>query len=203
MNRLWNRPRKTVVGVLRDALQTWRQREHWTMDTASDEIVKSYYNTGFDGVWLVEFQQHVPGKDAVRVMRTNNERFARWMDDQTKDSTLLPINLLPAVLQALPMDLRLQAASEILRPIGLDVSILHTVPVDTAVSSLMVALTKETGEGVTAFARVADRMTADTLQSAKIELEEAIASQRDALDHVNAMLAGSDQRCKENSRSGG
>jgi hypothetical protein len=188
MNGMRTRPHKTLIGVLRDAVHVWRQRERWTMEAAADEIVQHYYSTAFDGVWLIDFQQPTQGRDAVRVMKANCERIARWLDDQTKDTTLLPANLVPMLLQALPADLRLQVMVEVFSPLGVDVSLRAREDVTDCHAALMSALAKESGEGMAAFALIAERASHDDLTRVLIEMEESAAAHQEAISYVRQRL---------------
>jgi|GEM_PF-4081790 len=188
MKNLQVRPQETSIGVVRNALHAWRQRERWSMETLATVVVEHYYASGFDAVWLVEFQQPGPGSDAARVMKTNAERLARWLDDQTKDCTLLPLNLLPVLLSAMPADLRLQCAVELLLPVGLDVSLRGGELLKGSHASVLAGLAKEAGEGVAAFALLADRMGPQELKQALVELEESSQAHLQAVHHVRALL---------------
>jgi len=188
MQNLQIRPQETPIGAVRNALHVWRQRKRWSMETLAAEIVEHYYTSGFDGVWLVEFQQPLPGCDAARVMKTNAERLARWLDDQTKDSTLLPFNLLPVLLSVMPADLRLQCAVELLLPVGLDVSLRAGEAVQVSHACVLAGLAKEAGEGVAAFALLAERMGPHELKQALVELEESSQAHLHAVSHIRALL---------------
>lgn len=188
MNGMRQIPHKTWIGVVRDAVQLWRQRERWTMEAVADQIVAHYYESGADGVWLVEFQRITPGRDPMRTLKTNAERIARWLDDQTKDSSLLPANLLPVVLGALPMDLRLACVTEMMGPLGFDVAIAKLGIPDATHAALVAAAAKEAGEAVAAFSLLADGMSQPVLMRAKVELEEGRAALCDAINHVDGLL---------------
>lgn len=188
MQNLQFKPQETPIGALRNALHAWRQRERWSMETLATVVVEHYYASGFDRVWLVEFQQPGRGSDAARVMKTNAERLGRWLDDQTKDCTLLPFNLLPVLLSALPADLRLQCAVELLLPVGLDVSLRAGEVVQASHASVLACLAKEAGEGLAAFALLADQMGPQELKQALVELEESSQAHVRALGHIRALL---------------
>ncbi|POB00148.1 hypothetical protein C2134_02855 [Chromobacterium sinusclupearum] len=188
MNGMRHIPHKTWIGVVRDAVQLWRQRERWTLEAVADQIVAHYYESGADGVWLVEFQRTASGRDPMRALKTNAERVARWLDDQTKDTSLLPANLLPVVLGALPMDLRLACVTEMMGPLGFDVAIAKPGIPDATHAALVAAAAKEAGEAVAAFSLLADGMSQPVLMRAKVELEEGRAALCDAINHVDGLL---------------
>lgn len=188
MNGMRNRPHKTLIGVLRDAVHAWRQRERWSMESVTDEIVRQYYQHGLDVVWLIDFHRHVEGGDAMRVIKTNCDRISRWLDDQTKDTNLMSANFVPMLMQVLPADLRLQVMVEAFSPLGIDVSLRMPDEVTDSHAALMSALAKESGEGMAAFALIAERASHDDLTRVLIEMEESAAAHQEAIAYVRQRL---------------
>ncbi|BAK76771.1 hypothetical protein NH8B_1956 [Pseudogulbenkiania sp. NH8B] len=178
---------KTVIGVVRDHVDIWRKRAGLSLQAAAIEIVETYYRHGYDRVWPLDFHR---GADAYASAKANSERIWRWMDDQTKDSTLLPANFFQVVLLTLPMDLRLMCLSELAAPLGVAVSVLQAEEVQAAHSSVMATMAKESGEGIAAFALLAERMTLDQLRRTEAELAEGIAANQQALEFVRRRLSG-------------
>ncbi|WP_059286199.1 hypothetical protein [Aquitalea magnusonii] len=158
------------------------------MEVVANEIVQRYYQQGLDVVWLVDFHRHEPGGDVVRVMKTNCERITRWLDDQTKDTNLMSANFVPMLLQVMPPDLRLQVLVEAFTPLGIDVSLRMADEVTDSHAALMSALAKESGEGMAAFALLADRCTHDELTRALVEIEEGAAAHQDAAVFIRQRL---------------
>jgi hypothetical protein len=181
-------PHQTWIGVLRDQVAVWRQRERWSNETLAAEIVEAYYQLGFDGVWLIDFQRPGPCTDPVTVMKTNNQRLVRWLDDQSKDTSLLPSNMVPLLLMALPLDLRLSAAAEMLSRVGLSVGIRVTGSQTLAHAPLMTQLAREAGEGIAAFASLGEQQDMAQLKRTEVELEEAAAEVQRSLEFVRHQL---------------
>lgn len=184
-------PQKTVIGALRDALTEWRVRQRWSREAVADEVVKCYRAGAWDAIVGLEFQDTGSGaRDIVRAMGTNADRVWRWLDDQTKSSTLLPANLLPSVLAALPPDLRLRVLTEILAPVGIEASIAAIQEVTISHAEVMAEGAKECGEGLAAFALLGGRVRSDDLQRAEIEILEAQTALQKQLDFVRAQMKG-------------
>ncbi|AOY00118.1 hypothetical protein BJP62_06425 [Jeongeupia sp. USM3] len=130
-----------MIGAVRDALQLWAQREGWKHATLVQALVEVHYRDGLDRLTGVDFSRD---GDPARVMKTNAERVMRWLDDQTKDTTLMPANLLRTVMAALPLDLRHWLANELLAGVGLTVS-LQAEPDAIDLRELLVRVVKEGG----------------------------------------------------------
>ncbi len=188
MQSLRDRPHKTLIAVLRDAVTLWRQRQRWSVESAANEIVEHYYQSGFDYVWAVEFQRTDGGRNVLKAMKANGERLARWLDDQTKDTTLLPANLVPMVLSALPADLRLMCLSEIFEPLGMCIQLARLDEAPGSHTQLMSALAKENGEGMAAFALLAEQCSRDQLLATLKEIEESRAVTSAAADFIRQRL---------------
>lgn len=183
-------PHKTVISALRDAVAELRVRRRWSREAMADEIVTVYYRDGWDVVVGIDFQDTKPGaRDVARALETNADRIWRWLDDQTKSSTLLPLNLFPVVLAVLPADLRLRVLSEVLLPIGIEVSLPVTGELLADHTELTAAAAKESGEGIAAFARLAGPSTAAELRAAEVELVESLEANSAALTFVRQRLS--------------
>lgn len=182
-------PHTTWLGVLRDAVHAWRRREHWSVETVADELVQAYFKGGFESVQPVDFHRPGHGRDVMLCMKANCERISRWLDDQSKDKNLLNPNLMPWVLAALPLDLRLAAAGEMLARCGLSVGVLQHKEVDASHAALLTCLIRESGEGMVAFSQLDEQADLARLKRTEVELEESLAEQQRALDFVRNRLA--------------
>lgn len=180
---------KTVIGVIRDHVDMWRKRQGLSHQAAASELVSIYFQHRFDRVWPIDFRQ---SGDAYMATKANSERIWRWLDDQTKDSTLLPVNFVQVVLLALPADIRLMCVAEMLAPVAIS-PVLQVA--DTPAEShteLLVASARESGEAVAAMAGLSESTPVGELKRAQAEILQAIAAQQAALRHVEARLGVGD-----------
>lgn len=114
-----NDSQPTLISLIRGAVGEWRRREGWSRESVVDEIVKKHVEINGPATTGIVFDPHT--KDTFGRMKVNSDRVFRWLDDESKDCTLLPANFLPSILAALPSDLQLQCLGQILRPLGLEV----------------------------------------------------------------------------------
>lgn len=112
-------PQKTTVSIVCAAVEEWRQRERRTRESIALEIVEVHERINGPALTGIEFDSG--SKDTFRRAKVFAERIYRWLDDVTKDCTLLPTNFILSILAALPSDLQLQCLGQILRPLGLEV----------------------------------------------------------------------------------
>jgi hypothetical protein len=114
-----NESHKTLIGTIRTAVTEWRKREGWSRETVVQVIVDAHGQLDGPAVTDIRFEPNT--RDVFQIQKVNADRVFRWLDDEGKDTNLLPANFIQSILAALPMDLRLQVLGELLRPLGLDV----------------------------------------------------------------------------------
>lgn len=187
---------QTLIGIIRTAVTSWRKANNWSRETVAQEIVEAHER--IDGPTVTGITFDPPNKDAFSRAKVNGERIARWLDDETKDSTLLPANLLPSVLAALPMDMRLGVLNEILLPLGVEARVAPstTASADLNAAALVSNLVKEESEAVQSLLAAGQKPSAEALASARkeaLDLHEATARTIRAIDaalveHTGARL---------------
>ena len=174
--------------MLRDAVQAWRRREGWSSERVCAEIVEAHQRMGYDRLSGIEFVHAGAGRDVMRAMRTNVVRITRWLDDVSKDDGLVPPNLIPMLLGALPRDLRIAAAAEMMHEVGLTAEPLPGEVSADSHAALLVELVREVGEGSAAFAELACQADKAALIRAEAELAEAMLAVQRSLDCVRRAM---------------
>jgi gas vesicle protein len=178
---------QTLIGLVREQVSQWRREMGWSREAVSDEIVQAHARIGADEATGIVFDP--PARDLVSRMKVNADRIQRWLDDETKDSTLLPANLLPSVLAALPMERRLHLLNQILGPLGVEVRSAEEIGADETVSEMIRDVAKEGGEAVAALAGIRSESSQAELQAALKEVQEAREASTRAERGLRAMLA--------------
>lgn len=180
---------KTVVGIMREAVETWRKRERWSQMAVVQAIVDVHEGLALDALTEIHFEHPTSGRDAYRCMQTNAERVYRWLDDVSKPNNLLPASFMPSILAALPMDLRLDAANQLLVQAGLAAYALNAKAPRADVTQILQAVAREGGEATVALVDLLDGATKEELRAAQIQLADSAEATRDALHHVEFLLA--------------
>lgn len=189
MQRATHKP-ATVISVLRDAVDEWRRGNRWSRETVAQVIVEAHEDIDAPLITGVVFDP--PTRDHFERMRVNADRIFRWLDDVSKDRNHLPLNMLPSVLAALPMGLRVQAACRALRPAGISAIAMTTQAqpqplVDSVLSLLRRDLT-ETAEANAALAQLVDGIEAGELEHAHRQVAEAIDALRVTQEAIEAAM---------------
>lgn len=182
-------PQRSVISVVADYCRRWLASDsRMSREAVADSVVNTYYRMQFDRVVGIDFRR--AGQNPTRALKTNAERFWRWLNDVDKCNTLLPPNLLPVVLGAMPLELRAACAQELLAPCGLSVGIHGSAMSNENLHVLLRQMLKEGGEANVAFASLLDRHGDDrnSLLEARSELVEARAAFDAAIDRIDAQL---------------
>lgn len=124
-----NDSHNTLIGTIRAAVTEWKRREGWSQASVVQEIVAKHDEIGAPTVTGIIFDPQT--RDTYQRAKVNSDRVSRWLDDETKDNNLLPVNFLPSILAALPQDLQLVVLGVMVRPLGLQVSSSDTAEAPT------------------------------------------------------------------------
>lgn len=180
--------RITWIATIRDAVEEWRKHNGWSRETTADVIVQVHEQRGAHIVSGIMFDP--PTRDAFERVKVNADRIFRWLDDVTKDSTLLPTNFIPSIIAALPDDLRMHLVNDLLRSNGMACRVTCT---DTEVSPITILLRSmmvETAQADQAVAALLDGVDPGELETAQRKVVEAIAVLVRAQNRVESMMKG-------------
>lgn len=119
MNTVSQIPRKSVTGFIKDMLDGWRKIHGWSQSTVVSEVVKAHKVIDAERSTEIIFEEERRGRDLTHCQRINMQKVYRWLESDDEGPGNMPVNFLPSVLAALPVDLRVQLANEILSPCGL------------------------------------------------------------------------------------
>lgn len=178
---------KTFIGIIKAHVIEWRKREGWSRETVVQVIVETHEKLNGPANTGIRFEPNT--NDAFERQKVNADRVFRWLDDETKDNNLLPVNFVQSIMAAMPMDIRMHCADELLRPLGLHAGCIEKN--DNGVlnaTTHLVKIARETSEAQGAVASLIDGATPAELQQADRELaeaEEAIrAARADVRQHM-------------------
>jgi hypothetical protein len=179
---------KTFIGQIREHVSEWRKSKQWSRESVVQDVVEAHISIGGPAATGISFAPST--QDSFERMKVNADRVFRWLDDETKDTNLMPANFLPTILSALPPDLRASLLDELLRPLGLGVRHLSgAVAPDMDTTGILRSVLKEGGEAYQALVELIPAATPAALGRALKEISESIQAQTQAREVIEATLA--------------
>lgn len=171
---------QTLIAVVRNAVNTWRRREGWSRETVVMEIVETHERIGGPARTGIVFDPAT--RDTFERAKVNADRVFRWLDDESKDTNLLPANFVPILIAALPQDLRLTVVDELLRDAGLHADVSPRMAAGLPPAQHLRTLLKEFSEAAAAVGDLGGREDDPALlanaEKELAEIEAAIAGVR-------------------------
>ena len=183
-----NPAHKSLIGVVREHVISWRKQQGWSLEAVVQEIVEAHERIEGPAATGIVFDP--PTRDAFQRQHVNAQRVFRWLDDETKGNNLLPANFLPSILAAMPLERRLHCLTDILRPIGISVAS-SGVSGDESfdVAMHLRSMIKETGEANLALANLPAEADLVALEAARREVADAHESSSKAVRALDAAIA--------------
>jgi hypothetical protein len=167
-----NDPHKTRIAMYRECIEEWRKREGWSRETVCQMIVEAHEH--IDGPATTGLRFDPLTSDTYERQKVNAERIFRWLDDVTKDRTLLPANFEPSVEEALPLDIYLKFENMRLARRGVELRLVEAAPAQKLdVTPHVRSILKEYCEAASALVSIGPDATVDDIKHACRELQEA------------------------------
>ncbi|SET40768.1 hypothetical protein SAMN05216326_12536 [Nitrosomonas marina] len=187
-------PQKTWVAIISDHVDKWRRSAGMSREAVAEMIISEYQFANKARLpGIKDFSNDKTGDidTNFEARRVNADRIFRWLDDRTKDSTLLPANFIPSVLSAMPDEYRTHCVNELFMQIGFCAQALsseHSDEEETVLSHLQLIM-KEGGEAELAMSRLVDGETFDELTQAEKEIADLIESLPRIQRYVRSRIA--------------
>ena len=177
INGMRNESHKSLIAVVRDHVSAWRKAEGWSRESVVAEIVQAHESTGGQIASGIMFDP--ASRDTFERMKVNADRVFRWLDDDSKDTNLLPANFLPSILAAMPAERKRQCADDILRPLGMATRMMVLGEGSGVDVSQVTAMIREGAEAhAAAAALLGGAATPAAMANAHREMNEAIVALR-------------------------
>ncbi|SEN77717.1 hypothetical protein [Nitrosomonas marina] len=200
-------PQKTWVAIISDHVDRWRRATGMSREAVAEMIISEYQRINKARLPGIKDFSNDKTQDIdtnFEARRVNADRIFRWLDDRTKDSTLLPTNFIPSILLAMPDDHRINCVNELFMQIGFCAQVLQREVLDkekTALNHLQ-SIMKEGSEAELAVSRLVAEETLDDLVKAEKEIAESVEKLDQAHKYVTAKIAEKLWKRKQSSDGG-
>ncbi len=172
--------------MIREAVEAWRKAEGWSREMVVVQIVEAHERIGANVSTGIHFDP--PTRDTFERARVNADRVFRWLDDVSKDNNLLPVNFLPSILEAMPMDRRMNLVNAMLRSQFMACRSLPKRDDGDTTVMLFKGLVSTTANASAAMADLLDGVDPGELERAQAALLEARRTNSQALDKIEGKL---------------
>jgi hypothetical protein len=178
---------KTMISTIRDHVVRWRKAEGWSREAVVQAIVEAHERIGGPATCGIVFDPTT--RDTFERMKVNADRVFRWLDDESKDNNLLPVNFQLSIWAAMPMDRRLHCIADCLGQIDVAVVGVAAKPTATFDTSLHLgSLIKESSEAQLALINTT-KGTLVELEGARKEVGDVQESAARAAHALDARIA--------------
>lgn len=172
-----------IASVLRAEIEAWRRVGNTSREAFAVMVMEEYARQGGEVATGVDF--NFVG-DTYSQAKKAAQKLFRWLD---VDGTL-PAAMVPCLLAALPLDVRLHCMNLALRSLGMEVRVRESVtPGHFDGFGHLRAMIKESSEAQTAVVLATNDPTPAHIKSAIKEVREAIEADQSTLIDLEAELA--------------
>ncbi|MEL6115130.1 toxin YdaT family protein [Photobacterium sp. SP02] len=175
---------QSLKSVTRNAVEGWRTEV--SKNFIASKIAHFYHK--FDLASESDAQRKVllkvPGADD----KNNEQNFWRYLEKPSDEAKATIMDLLPAILAALPKARGCQMLNTFLNPLGFSVAVIganeHTVNRD----NLLAALSKESSEALVSVLKLPENASLDQLRTAYKEVQESAGSHEPLLQYLESEM---------------
>ena len=176
-----------VASILRAEIEAWRRAGNASREAVAIEVMTAHQVLGGEAATGVDFTF---AGDAYTQAKKAAQKLFRWLDGGCP----LPADIVPSILAALPLDVKLHCLNQMYRPIGVETRCMAPVsPARFDGTTHLQAMIKEGGEAKTAVLIATTKPTTDSLRVAIKELNESIQADENAKRDAEAALLKAEQ----------
>lgn len=177
----------SVAGILRTEIEAWRRAVNASREAVAIEVMTAHQALGGEAATGVDFT--FTGDTYTQAKKAAQKLF-RWLDGGCP----LPADIVPSILAALPLDVKLHCLNQMYRPLGIEArSLAPVAPAHFDGAAHLQAMIKEGGEAKTAVLIATTKPTTDSLRVAIKELNESIQADENAKRDAEAALLKAEQ----------
>lgn len=189
---MWNDSHadESWIDCLKRYLRLWKRTGDFSDATICDFIVQAHVALGLDIKSGIRF---TPGSaDEYNRQKANAAKIMRMLSDEphTEGEAVAALNMLPSILAAMPIELRVDFLNEYIACLGLSV---RGVEINAGsalnATSHLVNFTREACEAQTAVANLIDGATPEELVKADRELSEVVDAATSARADIQRQLS--------------
>lgn len=180
----------SVAGILRAEIEAWRRANTITCmsrEAFAAMVMEAHQAVGGEAVTGVDFTF---SGDTYTQAKKAAQKLFRWLDGGSP----LPADIVPAILAALPLDVKLHCLNQMYRPQGIEAhSMAQVAPARFDGMAHLQHMIKENAEAQSAVVMAATAQTPEAIQNAIKEVSESIQVNLDAKRSLEAARLEAEQ----------
>ncbi|EOX1532360.1 hypothetical protein ACPD0D_000133 [Vibrio cholerae] len=175
----------SIKAVLRNMIEGWRA--DLSKECIAHKVASAYHKLGLANEVDAQRKEllKLPGKDD----KNNMQNFFRYNERSSVEAKATMLDLLPAVLSAMPAERVCAGLNQFFNPLGFVISHIGS-GVETSNRDLLLAnFTKESSEALRAFLLLPESASIDQLRSAYKEVQDSAGSHEPLLNYLEKLIA--------------
>ncbi|EJT1896439.1 hypothetical protein NV115_003527 [Vibrio alginolyticus] len=171
--------------VMRNAIESWRTE--LSKECIAHRVASLYHKLDLEHEVDAQRKEllKVPGADD----KNNAQNFFRYVERTSVEAKATMMDLLPAVLKAMPAKRASDMLNQFLNPLGFSVTCIGASDANLSRDLLLHNHNKETSEAFRAVISLGENANIDQLRDAYREVQEAKASHAPLLEYLESLMA--------------
>ncbi|MEC6831209.1 toxin YdaT family protein [Photobacterium toruni] len=181
---------QSLKSVMRNAVEGWRTEV--SKEFIAQKVARQYHN--MDLPFEVDAQRKQLLKPVGADDKNNQQNFFRYLERTSVEAKATMMDLLPAILVALPKQRASDALNAFLNPLGFSVAVIGTGSETPKRDQLLAMFNKESSEALSSLLLLPDNATVEQLRAAYREVQESEGSHKPLLGYLETLMTAKNHK---------
>ncbi|WP_150141477.1 toxin YdaT family protein [Candidatus Enterovibrio escicola] len=176
----------SLKSVIRNAVDGWRTE--WTKDRIATAVARKYHRINMIDEVNVQCKELLKVVSSASV-KNNEQNFFRYIERTSIEAKATIMDLLPAILSAMPTNRGCTMLNNFLNPLGFSVAVIGSSACTINRDRILAQHEKETSEAKVALLLLGENASIDELRNAYKEVQEAKGSHKLLLEYLEGLIS--------------
>ena len=175
----------SLKSVMRNAVEGWRTE--MSKEVIAHRVARQYHKLDLPAEVDAQRKEllKVPGADD----KNNAQNFFRYVERSSVEAKATIMDLLPAIITAMPAQRACDALNQFLNPLGFSVATIGASSATTSRDQLLAAFSKESAEAIQSVLLLSEHASLDQLRKAYKEVQESEGAHEPLLNYLESLIA--------------
>lgn len=178
---------QSLKSVIRNAVEGWRTEV--SKDFITERVARNYHNMNLPFEVDAQRNKELLKPVSAANSKNNQQNFFRYLERTSIEAKATIMDLLPAILAAMPKQRACEALNTFLNPLGFSVAVIGSCTASAGRDHLLANLTKESSEALTTMLMLPENASLDQLRTAYKEVQESEGSHKPLLGYLETLMA--------------